>query len=213
MQFPLIITCFSAPPQSLTHISTRNAWLLSTQHPSILWGICIGWLSCVWMVEYPACPGVWSRDFSFCVQLRARGWMWTSQPSKPSQPGFPWALHGRALFWTVNSKYRALDCHQQGACHLERACSKPVTKLLEPFVQRLVLKHSHSMFSLTPLKRVWIVSVSYHEKCPNSIFLNAWFKSLPFRACLLKEMLALNPLLVVFWSQQPILCLFSQVWV
>ena len=123
-------------------------------------------------------------DLSFCVQLRARGWMWTSQPSKPSQPGFPWALHGRALFWTVNAKYRALDRHQQGAYHLERACCKPVTTLLEPFVQRLVLKHSHSMFSLTPLELVWIVSVSYHEKCPNSISLNPWFKSLPFHEIL-----------------------------
>ena len=62
--------------------------------------------------------------------------------------------------------------------------TKPVTTLLEPFVQSLVLKHSHSMFSLTPLELVWIVSVSYHEKCPNSISLNPWFKSLPFHEIL-----------------------------
>lgn len=46
MQFPLTSTSSSASLQSLTYVPMRVR-LLSAQHPSVFWEICLGWLSCV----------------------------------------------------------------------------------------------------------------------------------------------------------------------
>lgn len=140
MQFPRLLPALlppaplARPPprQSLTHISYKkcmaliySASLLPLGHLYWMTLMCLnGRVSCL-----PRCVEPW--PFLLCPVKSQR--LDVNQPAIQAEParlsGF---LHGGHSSELLTLKYRALDCHLQGACHLERACSKPVTTLLEP---------------------------------------------------------------------------------